>query len=74
MDRNGEAFIRFNRQKYLIEWYDNTIDKTKWRKLEVENRFYETFFMKAAAYDFLGGIIDSFTNNNSRKSSLALST
>lgn len=30
--------------------------------------------MKSAAYDFLGGIIDSFTNNNSRKSSLALST
>ena len=30
--------------------------------------------MKSAAYDFIGGIIDSFTNNNSRKSSLALST
>jgi hypothetical protein len=30
--------------------------------------------MKSAAYDFLGVMIDSFTNNNSRKSSLALST
>lgn len=40
MDRNGEAFIRFNKEKYLIEWYDNTIDKTKWKKMDMENRFY----------------------------------
>ncbi len=40
MDRNGEAFIRFNKEKYLIEWYDNTIDKAKWKRFEAENRFY----------------------------------
>lgn len=74
MDRNGEAFIRFNKEKYFIEWFDNTIDKTKWKRLEMENVLYEKFFMKSAAYDFLGGMIDSFTNSNSRKSSLALST
>lgn len=74
MDRDGEAFIRFNKEKYLIEWFDNTIDKNKWKKLESESKAYEKFFMKSAAFDFLGGMIDSFTNSNSRKSSLALST
>ena len=51
------------------------MDKSKWKKMDEENRFYEKFFMKAAAYDFIGGIIDSLANPTpSRKGSLALST
>jgi hypothetical protein len=59
----------------LIEWYDNIIDKSKWKKMQGGgNRNYENFFVISTVYDFLGEIIDSFTNVNSRKSSLALST
>lgn len=74
MDRNGEAFIRFIHDKNLIEWKDNLLDKNKWKKVDSEASLYEIFFMKSAAYDFIGGIIDSFTNTNSRKNSIALST
>jgi predicted transcriptional regulator len=40
MDRNGEAFIKFNKDKLLIEWYDNIIDKTKWKKMQMSNKNY----------------------------------
>jgi hypothetical protein len=31
MDRGGKAFIRFPKDKNLIEWKDNNVDNTRWK-------------------------------------------
>ena len=40
MDKKGRAFIRFVKEKGLILWKDNNLDKERWKERDDENNFY----------------------------------
>lgn len=55
---SGIAFIKFNKDKKMILWRDNNLEKRN-RDIKKDDscRHYVKFFMKAAIFDFLGDIL-----------------
>lgn len=56
---SGISFIQVKKDKKLILWRDNNNEKRN-RDIKKDDscKQYNKFFMKAAVFDFIGGIID----------------
>ena len=61
---SGISFIQFKKEKRLILWRDNNNEK---RNIDIKKddsaKQYNKFFMKAAMFDFLGGIVSRVTKD-----------
>lgn len=57
LNREGLAFLRVIKQKNLIEWKENELEKNKWEKPEQIQNFKE-FLLNCQVIDVVGSMIE----------------